>query len=432
MHHHRLNATHDPERRSWVSSANAVATDFPIQNLPYGRFRRAGDTSWRLGIAIGDQVLDLRAAIDAGLALPPALAAEDLAEFMALDAGTQAQARWALCSALDAASGKAGQLGSCLVPQAEVHIGLPCTIRDYTDFFTGIHHATAGGRLSKPDAPLTPNYKWLPIAYHGRTSSIVPSGTAVRRPAGQSQPGLGAPQFGPSGMLDFELELGVFVGRENALGDPVPIGQAGDAWFGLVLLNDWSARDLQRWESQPLGPFLAKNFATSISPWIVTREALAPFRVPAVQRATSDPLPLGHLDDAADRSHGGIDLSLEVWLQGRDMGAPHRLMQSNFRTSAYWTVAQMIAHHTSNGCNLRVGDLLGTGTQSGPDAGQGGCLLELTEGGRRPIRLPDGRERTYLEDGDAVVLRGFCEAPGRRRIGFGDCRGVVGMQAPPA
>lgn len=420
-----LDHTHDPRYRSWVASANRPDTDFPIQNLPFGRFQRPGDTQWRLGVAIGDEVLDLRAAMASGGDLPLALAGDDLGPFMAQGSAASLAARHRLFDALAEGSAWAAALRDCLVSRAEVQMGVPCNIRGYTDFFTGIHHAEGAGRLFRPDSPLTPNYKWVPIAYHGRTSSIVPSGTPLRRPKGQSSADGETARFGPTQRLDYELEVGVLVGQENALGDPVPITEAEQHWFGLVLLNDWSARDVQRWESQPLGPFLAKNFATSLSPWVVTREALAPFRVPAVQRPDGDPAALPHLYAESDAQSGGIDLTLEVWLQGAAMPEPHRLMQSRFRESAYWTVSQMIAHHTSNGCNLLSGDLLGTGTQSGPRADQGGCLLELTQGGVRPVTFPDGAQRTFLEDGDRVILRGYCQQEGRRRIGFGDCEGVV-------
>lgn len=420
-----LDSTHDPLLRSWLASANSAQTDFPIQNLPYGRFRRPGDERWHLGVAIGDQVLDLRGAHAQGLSIHPTLAGEDLAEFMALEPAVHQQSRLALSQALSGGGRRSEALASCLCPQSEVRMGLPCSIRGYTDFFTGIHHARQAGGLFNPDQPLTPNYKWVPIAYHGRTSSIVPSGTPVRRPMGQFAADGASAAFGPSRRLDYELEVGVLIGRENSLGEPVPIAQAAEHWFGLVLLNDWSARDVQRWESQPLGPFLAKNFATSISPWVVTRQALAPFRVAAPARPAGDPAPLAYLQDAQDAQSGGIDLQLEAWIQTARMSEPERLMQSRFRDSAYWTVAQMVAHHTSNGCNLQVGDLLGTGTQSGDGASQGGCLLELTSGGTRPIGLSNGEQRAFLEDGDRVLLRGHCERSGARRIGFGVCEGVV-------
>jgi fumarylacetoacetase len=420
-----LDTTHAPQRRSWVASANTADTDFPIQNLPYGRFRRAGEARWRLGVAIGDQVLDLAAAHEAGLPVHESLAGYDLADFMALDPHLHHQTRVTLSEALTEGSTWASALAVCLLPQSEATMGLPCTIGGYTDFFTGIHHAREAGRLFRPDDPLTPNYKYLPIAYHGRTSSIVPSGTPVRRPLGQFSTDGITPSYGPCQRMDYELEVGVFVGRGNALGEPVPISQAEEHWFGLVLLNDWSARDVQIWESQPLGPFLAKNFATTISPWVVTREALAPFRLATPARADADPAPLPHLHDTYDAQIGGIDLTLEVWLQTSKMAESERLMQSHFRDAAYWTVAQMVAHHTSNGCNLQVGDLLGTGTQSGPAADQGGCLLELAAGGTKPVLLANGEQRRFLEDGDCVVLRGYCEGAGARRIGFGDCEGRV-------
>ena len=425
MTHPTLDSTHDPKRLSWVESANHASTDFPIQNLPFGRFRHAGQQRWTLGVAIGDQVLDLRAAMATGLNLHPSLAAEDLGDFMAQGPAVSTRVRQVLSDALTQGAPQAKALQSCLLPISQVQMGLPCAIRGYTDFFTGIHHAREAGRLFRPDEPLAPNYKWVPIAYHGRTSSIVPSGTPVRRPKGQTTTDGNQAHFGPSMRMDYELEVGVLIGQENALGDPVDIRAAEDHWFGLVLLNDWSARDVQRWEAQPLGPFLAKNFATSISPWVVTREALAPFRLPAPARPPGDPVALPYLQAESDQQRGGIDLTLEVWLQGKDMSEPHRLMQSHFRDAAYWTVSQMIAHHTSNGCNLLVGDLLGTGTQSGPQADQGGCLLELTAGGSRPVSLPNGETRAFLHDGDRVILRGYCEQGQHRRIGFGDCEGIV-------
>lgn len=420
-----VNATHDPARRSWVASANVDATPFPIQNLPYGRFQRQADARWTLGVAIGDEVLDLRAAMATGLDLPATLASDDLADFMALPESEHGRARQLLSDALTEGAPQQAALQASLLPRDAVRMGLPCRIPGYTDFFIGIHHAREGGRMARPDDPLTPNYRWVPIAYHGRTSSIVASGTPVRRPHGQSRMDGQTVRFGPSLALDYELEVGVLVGRGNALGEPVAIGEAGAHWFGIVLLNDWSARDLQMWEAQPLGPFLAKNFASSISPWVVTREALAPFRVAAPQREAADPAPLPHLHDGEDQRAGGLDLTLETWLQTPAMAEPQRLMRSQFRESAYWTLAQMIAHHTSNGCNLEVGDLLGTGTQSGPGSADGGCLLELTRMGRAPLTLANGEQRAFLHDGDRVILRGFCEREGFRRIGLGDCEGVV-------
>ena len=306
-------------------------------------------------------------------------------------------------------------------------MSVPCRIGDYTDFYTGIHHATTVGKLFRPDNPLLPNYKWVPIGYHGRVSSIGVSGQRFRRPSGQTKGEGEAPQFGPCKRLDYELELGVFVGAGNALGDPLTMTQAEEDWFGLVLLNDWSARDVQAWEYQPLGPFLAKNFATTLSPWVVTMDALAPFRVPFA-RPAGDPKPLPYLDSASNREQGAIDITLEVWLQTaamRERAEPAvRLMQSNFR-DAYWTLAQLVAHHTSNGCNLQSGDLFGSGTQSGPDVGEGGSLLELTQGGKQPLAVGDGETRSFLQDGDTVILRASCQRAGTRRIGFGDCSGTV-------
>lgn len=417
-----IDFTHDPALQSWVVSANDAEADFPIQNLPFGRFRRAGEP-WRLGVAIGEQVLDLRAAINAGLPLDSTLALDVLNDFMALGKPARVQAREVLSKALVAGSTDEARLRKCLAPQAEVEMSVPCRIGDYTDFYTGIHHATTVGKLFRPDNPLLPNYKWVPIGYHGRVSSIGVSGQQFRRPLGQFKGEGEAPKYGPAKRLDYELEVGVFVGRGNELGQPKPMSEAEDDWFGIVLLNDWSARDVQAWEYQPLGPFLSKSFATTISPWIVTREALEPFRVPFTHPA-ADPQPLPYLDSPANRERGGIDITLEVWLQSAAMSAPQRLMQSNFR-DAYWTVAQMLAHHASNGCNLQPGDLLGSGTQSGPDAGQGGSLLELTAGGMQPLTLASGETRTFLADGDTVELRALCSRAGARRIGFGVCAGSV-------
>jgi fumarylacetoacetase len=429
-----LDTTHDPALKSWVESANAPDTDFPIQNLPFGRFRPTGTSKgWRVGVAIGDQVLDLRAVMDQELwgeaerrlLLP--LADDDLNAFMAMGPSARRALRQLLSEGLREGSEVEASLRDCLWPQAQVEMGLPCVIGDYTDFYTGIHHATAVGKLFRPDHPLLPNYKWVPIGYHGRVSSIDVSGQRFHRPLGQTKGEGDMPQFGPSQRLDYELELGVFVGAGNALGRPMSMAQAEDDWFGMVLLNDWSARDLQAWEYQPLGPFLAKNFATTISQWIVTQEALAPFRAP-FERPEGDPQPLPYLDSPANREQGAVDIQLEVLLHTAGMRAngepPARLSQSNFR-DAYWTVAQMLAHHSSNGCNLQPGDLLGSGTQSGPQAGQGGSLLELTQGGRQTVTLANGETRRFLEDGDTVILRARCERPGSRAIGFGACSGTV-------
>ena len=434
--------THDPALRSWVASANAEGSDFPIQNLPYGRFRRAGPAAasepWRIGIAIGDQILDLAAAQnqpgwpDALAPQLQALAGGDLNAVMAAPKAVRVALRQAMSLALRAGSAQQTALAGCLVAQADAQMALPCAIADYTDFYAGIHHATAVGKLFRPDNPLLPNYKWVPIGYHGRASSIVVSGTPIRRPRGQTKAADAvAPSVGPSQRLDCELELGALVGPGNALGEPVAMAEAEDRLFGLTLLNDWSARDLQAWEYQPLGPFLSKNFGSTLSPWVVTMEALAPFRT-AFSRPDGDPQPLPYLDSAANQQHGAIDIQLSVWLQTaamRERGeAAVRLSHSNF-SDAYWTLAQLLTHHASNGCNLQPGDLLGTGTQSGPAPGQGGSLLELSQGGQQPFTLPSGEQRRFLADGDTLILRAFCQRPSAARIGFGDCAGTV-LAAP--
>jgi len=415
-----LDETHDPALMSWVESANHPATDFPIQNLPFGRFRRGAGLDWRIGVAIGDQVLDLEAA---GLIDHP-----DMHRLMAESPASRRALRLALSRGLRDGSPQRARFAEAMLAQREVELGLPCTIGDYTDFYTGIHHATTVGQLFRPDNPLLPNYKWVPIGYHGRSTSIVASGQHFHRPMGQLMPaGAAAPVLAPTTRLDYELELGIFIGRGNALGEPVPVAEGEDHVFGVGLLNDWSARDVQAWEYQPLGPFLAKNFATTLSPWIVTLEALAPFRAPFA-RPEGDPQPLPYLDAPAVREAGMVDITLEVWLQTaamREAGLPaEKLSASNFR-DAYWAIAQLVAHHTVNGCNLGTGDLFGSGTISGPGAGQAGSLLELSRGGRQPLTLVNGETRSFLEDGDTVILRGHCERPGARRIGFGDCAGTV-------
>jgi len=432
--HTTTNPTHDPALRSWVDSANDGATDFPIQNLPYGRFRRAGSSEpCRMGVAIGNQVLDLQLAsaqapwADAVVPLLQPLARGDLNAFMALGAPAWRQMRAALSVALAQGSEQAPFLELCLLPQAQCEMALPCHIGDYTDFYSGIHHALTIGKLFRPDNPLLPNYKWVPIGYHGRASSIGLGGP-VRRPHGQTlAPGAQAPVFGPCAKLDYELEVGAFVGLANPLGEPVPIAQAEEALFGLVLLNDWSARDIQAFEYQPLGPFLAKNFATSISPWIVTMEALAPFRRPFT-RPAGDPQPLPHLDGAFNRAAGAIDIVLEVWLQTAAMRAagqpPQRLASSNM-TDAYWTWAQMLTHHTSNGCNLQAGDLLGSGTLSGAQPDACGSLMELSANGRTPFTLTNGEQRSFLQDGDTLTLRAHCQRPGAVRIGLSEVSGTI-------
>jgi fumarylacetoacetase len=428
-------ATHDPSLRSWVESANRPGSDFPIQNLPLAVFRRAGGgENFRCGVGIGDCVLDL-GALDmltpfAGLG-GEALAAcgePSLSGLMALGREAWVALRRGLSECLRAGSPAATELGNALIPLSGAEFTLPARVGNYTDFYTSIHHATAVGRLFRPDQPLLPNYKWVPIAYHGRASSLGISGQEVRRPRGQVMlRGADRPQLAPSARLDYELEIGVFIGSGNRLGCPIPIAQAEEHVFGLCLLNDWSARDVQAWEYQPLGPFLAKSFATTISPWVVTLEALAPFRLPW-SRPAQDPQPLPYLDCEPLRARGALDIYLEVALETAAMrasgAAPQPLARTNFRHS-YWSLAQMVAHHSVNGCNLESGDLLGTGTQSGPAPEEAGSLLELTEGGKRPLRLESGETRTFLEDGDRVILRGWCERPGCTRIGFGEASGTV-------
>jgi fumarylacetoacetase len=404
-----IDKTHDPALTSWVESANKPGADFPVQNLPYGSFRQRGEEQARLGVAIGDMV------VDAGeLARVPSMAA-----LMALPRATRANLRARLSEFLSKYSPGSERF---LVPMSEVTMVMPCQIPDYTDFFTSLDHATNVGSMFRPGNPLSPNYKWMPIAYHGRASSVVLSGTPIRRPRGQIllDPD-GPPVYGLTRQLDYELELGAFIGPGNAMGEPIPIAQAEEHLFGVCLLNDWSARDIQIWESQPLGPFLSKNFGTSISPWIVTMEALEPFRCAVTPRAESDPRPLWYLDAAAD---GAFRITMEVWLRSPKMKKHVNVSSSDFSTM-YWTLAQMLTHHASNGCPLRRGDLIGSGTVSGPEKRNRGCLLEMTRRGSEPLELTDGEVRTFLEDGDEVILRGWCEALGYRRIGLGECRGVI-------
>jgi len=432
-----LNQTHDPELASWVESANAPGSEFPIQNLPLGVFRRRGSNEPpRVGTAIGDQVLDIGAARSLGSlgAAADACAAPVLNPLMAMGQPAWSELRRALQSVLARDGEFAGaarpRAADLLVPMREAELFLPADVGDYSDFYASVHHATNVGSMFRPDNPLMPNYKWLPVGYHGRASSLVVSGTEVKRPSGQRRkPDEPAPSYGPSRQLDYELEVGAFIGPGNPPGSPVPMAQASSRLFGLCLVNDWSARDIQAWEYQPLGPFLAKNFATTVSPWVVTMEALAPFRVPAYRRPAGDPAPLPHLLDTADQLRGGIDIKLEVLIRTRRMREtqtdPHRLSLGDF-TEMYWTMAQMLAHHASNGCNLRPGDLIASGTVSGPEPTARGCLLELTWRGRDPITLANGETRTFLEDGDEITLRGWCEREGMRPVGFGTCVGVVG------
>jgi fumarylacetoacetase len=431
----RLNDTHDPALRSWLESANAATTDFPIQNLPFGVFRRAGSAeSFRGGVAIGDQVLDLGAVARLGISRPTITEAfllcsqPSLNAFMALGSGVWSEVRAELSALLRTGSHMQDSLAGALVPQAAAELSLPAMIGDYTDFYTSIHHATAVGKLFRPDNPLLPNYKWVPIGYHGRASSIAISGHSFVRPRGQLMlPGESAPQLLPTRRLDFELEVGVFVGRGNPPGKPIDIRSAEQHVFGLCLLNDWSARDIQAWEYQPLGPFLAKNFASTISPWIVTMEALAPYRT-AWTRDSVDPQPLPYLDSAELCRTGAIDIVLDVHLETERMRAektsPQRLSRSNFKHS-YWSVSQLVAHHTVNGCNLQPGDLLGSGTQSGPLPSEAGSLLELTGGGKQPVELANGQRRTFIEDGDRLILTAACERSGFARIGFGEAAASV-------
>jgi fumarylacetoacetase len=430
-----LNATHDPSLRSWVPSANAPRADFPLQNLPFAAFRRAGSAEgFRAGVAIGDQVLDLGALSELGVAKESVAAAltacrqPTLNALMGAEPAAVSALRAQLSQALRERSPLEGRLRSLLVPQAAAEYRVASEVGDYTDFYASIHHATAVGRLMRPDSPLLPNYKWVPIAYHGRASSVVVSGAAVRRPLGQLMPPSATrPELSPTRRLDYELEVGVFVGRGNELGSRVPLSEAEAHVFGLCLLNDWSARDIQAWEYQPLGPFLGKNFATTVSPWVVTLEALAPFRAP-LARPLDEPAPLAYLDAAGNREAGAIDLELEVWLESermREAGlAPVRLSHSNFR-DAWWSIAQMLAHHSVNGCNLKPGDLFGSGTQSGAQPEEAGSLLELSRGGRQSLALPGDEARTFLEDGDRVLLRGWCERAGFARVGFGEASGTV-------
>jgi len=428
-----IDETHDPKRESWVTSANGHA-DFPIQNLPLGIFSRPGEKA-RGGIAIGDRILDLFAAHRAGVfdgesqTAAEAASGEVLNSFLALGAGPRQSLRARVSALLASGSRAHAKLEPCLHAASECTMHLPTLIGDFTDFYAGIHHARRVGKLFRPENPLLPNYKWVPIAYHGRTSSIVTSGTPVRRPTGQTKaPDATQPSFGPSKRLDYELEIGMWIGEGNELGEPIDIVKAGDHVAGFCLLNDFTARDIQPWEYQPLGPFLAKNFASTVSPWVITPEALAPFRREQAARPEGDPSPLPYLWNESDQRNGAFDIELQVFLvtaglreQGRP---PHRLATSN-ALHLYWTIAQLITHHTSNGCNLRPGDLVGTGTIGGPDLTATGSLLELSNGGKEPIALESGEKRTFLEDGDEIVFRAHGRRDGFASIGFGDCRATI-------
>jgi fumarylacetoacetase len=425
-----MDTTHDLHLQCWVTSANGH-DQFPIQNLPFGMFAPDGGRP-RGGIAIGDSILDVGGLLtgelldgDAKVAAAAA-SGETLNPFLALGGRYRRALRRAVSELLSAAAA-AARVRELVHAAKDCTLYMPATVGDYTDFYAGIHHALAVGKLFRPDAPLLPNYKYVPIAYHGRASSIGISGMPVRRPHGQTKaPDAAVPAYEPSRRLDFELELGVWVGPESALGVPVPIAQAHEHIAGYCLLNDWSARDIQAWEYQPLGPFLAKNFMTSISPWIVTPEALEPFRIPQAPRTSGDPTPLPYLWDESDQAHGALDLDLEVRLSTETMrrsgAAPERITLSNSR-HLYWTTAQMLAHHASGGCNLRAGDLFGSGTISSEDGS--GSLLELSKGGTQPVHLSNGERRTFLVDGDEVIITARAHRPGFASIGFGECRGTI-------
>ncbi|MGH8669616.1 MAG: fumarylacetoacetase [Burkholderiales bacterium] len=420
----KIDDTHDPELKSWVESANQEGGEFPIQNLPFGIFRERKNRNEtpRGGVAIGDQILDLAAlGIKTGPTLN-ALAAQDRPVWRNL--------RRALSKSLSTRNKTYKTLQKHLLPMKQAELYLPVAIGDYSDFFTGIHHAANMGRILRPAGePLMPNYKWLPIGYHGRGSSIVVSGAPVCRPKGQIKPPEAeAPAYLPSKRLDYEAELGFVVGPGNRLGKRISVENALDHIFGVLLLNDWSARDIQAWEYQPLGPFLAKSFASTVSPWVVTLEALAPFRCPAFPRAFNDPKPLPYLFDEADQRAGGIAIDIEMWLRSakmkQDKAPAQRLSRASFRDS-YWTLSQIVAHQTSNGCNLRPGDLLGSGTISGTAPDSFGSLMELTTAGKNPLQLPGGETRTFLEDGDEVIQRGRCAREGYVTIGFGEAAGTI-------
>ena len=435
------NSTLDPALKSWYASANEPNTDFPVQNLPLGVFRRRGSNEQpRVGMAIGDSILDISACLAANLFADCKQEARDAAALCAnstlnalMEQG-RGPARalregvsWLLANTADAHLQQTAQ--HALVKHADAEMFIPANVGDYTDFYASVHHASNVGALFRPDNPLLPNYKWVPIGYHGRASSIVVSGVNVHRPNGQRKgPNDAAPTVGPSRALDYELELGLFVAGHNELGTIIPLANVDDHMFGLCLLNDWSARDVQSWEYQPLGPFLAKNFCSTISPWVVTVDALEPFRAHLEDRAEGDPAPLAYLSDANDKSRGGFDITVEMWLQTpamRNAGVAAERVTQGSALDLYWTFGQMLAHHASNGCNMRAGDLLGSGTISGKAQSSRGCLLELTRRGAEPVALSNGETRSFLEDGDEVILRAYAARDGAVRIGFGECRGVI-------
>ncbi|WP_286744112.1 MULTISPECIES: fumarylacetoacetase [unclassified Pseudoalteromonas] len=431
----QINETHDINLTSWVESANIKGCDFPIQNLPFAEFRTKNtNEEFRGGVAIGDQVIDLAKLSHLNIFTGDAKTALDAASestlntFMGLGEQYWSALRLALSKALREGAKQQKEVQSTLIAQADIEFSLPCHIGDYTDFYTSIYHATAVGSLFRPDNPLLPNYKWVPIGYHGRSSSIDVSGQTFHRPKGQTKaPDADTPSFGPCKRLDYELELGIYLGKGNALGDAIAIENAENHVFGFCVFNDWSARDLQAWEYQPLGPFLAKNFASTVSPWIVTTEALAPFRT-SWTRDENDPQPMPYLESAANREQGAFDIQMDVKIQTQKMRdenhQPTQVSASSFKHS-YWTVAQMVTHHTVNGCNFMPGDMLGSGTQSGPTHEEAGSLLELSRGGKEKITLSNGEQRSFLEDGDNVIMRGWCEKPGYARIGFGSVESTV-------
>jgi fumarylacetoacetase len=434
-----VNETHDPALTSWIESANSPDTDFPIQNLPFGVFSRRGEVERRIGVAIGDKIVDVAESLSANLWSGEA---RDVArwcdrptlnELMQAPKDSLSKFRARLSELLVGTPGDEGAINplppGALVQMSDAKMHPPAEIGNYTDFYASIYHATNVGKLFRPEAPLLPNYKYVPIGYHGRASSVVLSGSDVTRPSGQTlSSGALTPTFGPSQMLDYEAEIGFFVGKGNELGNSIGIEDAEEHLFGVCLVNDWSARDIQSWEYQPLGPFLSKSFATTISPWVVTWEALEPYRVPAFFRPPGDPDPLPYLSSDKDKHDGGIDLMIEVYIRSMMMREGHlrpsRLSAASL-ADMYWTPAQMLTHHTSNGCNLRPGDLLGSGTVSGPESGSQGCLLELTRKGAEAITLPTGEERRFLHDGDEIIMRGYLRREGAARIGLGECAGLI-------
>ena len=439
---YEINETHDPNLKSWVESANDPNTDFPIQNLPICLIESYDHNCYfSIGVRIGDQILRLESCVQAGFFNDSdgrpmlgelALRESRLNGMMKLSSRERLDVRRRLISLLSESADSATQegLSELLIPTNTNDLDyFHTSIGDYTDFYCSIYHATNVGSMFRPDNPLLPNYKYVPIGYHGRASSIVVSGTDIKRPHGQNRSDAEKPPvFIPSKSLDYEMELGFFVGRGNELGTSIPISDAEQHIFGVCLVNDWSARDIQAWEYQPLGPFLAKNFATTISPYVVTMEALAPFRTPAFERDADDPQPLDYLADDGNRKFGGLDINLEVYIQTEKMRnegiEPHKISRSNTK-DLYWTIGQMLTHHASNGCNLQTGDLMATGTVSGKEKSERGCLLEMTWRGTEPIDLPSGEQRRFLEDGDEIIMKGFCEREGFRRIGLGECRGKI-------